>query len=98
MMLDDDVRIIIRRSRRFLLRLPRHRRSKTALRGIFIWSWPVPKAAAVCAGDLAAGFRFQRTDGLEAVRGRLQRLVNIGGAMRRRQKHVVLGMKERPVT
>jgi hypothetical protein len=36
MMRDIDVRIIIRRSRRFLLRLPRHRWSKTALRGIFI--------------------------------------------------------------
>ena len=35
MMPDDDVRII-RRSRRFLLRLPRYRWSKTALRGIFM--------------------------------------------------------------
>lgn len=98
MMPDEDVGIIIRRSRRFLLRLPRHRRSKTALRGIFVIVAQFPKRPRSAPATLPAGFRFQLADGLEAVRGRLQRLVDIGGSVSRRQKHVVLGMKERPVT
>jgi hypothetical protein len=36
MMSDDDVRIIIRRSRRFLLRLPRIAGRRTARRGILL--------------------------------------------------------------
>jgi hypothetical protein len=54
----------------------------TALRGIFV---DVRKFES----------HFQVADGLEAMRGRLQRLVDIGCAMRRGQEHVVLGMKER---
>jgi len=37
---------------------------------------------------------IQVADGLESMRCRFQSLVDIGGAMRRGQEHVVLGMKE----
>jgi hypothetical protein len=50
--------------------------------------------APVDAGDLSIGSRFQFANGLETVRSRLQRLVDIGGAMRGGQEHIVLGMKE----
>jgi len=63
------------------------------LRGIFIDA--NPKSVPVGAGDLSIGSRFQFTDGLEAVQGRLQRLVDIGWAMRQGQEHIALGMKER---
>ena len=54
----------------------------TALRGIFM-------------DVLEFESHLQLADGLEAMRSRLQCFVDIGCAMRRRQKHIVLGMKER---
>jgi hypothetical protein len=65
--------------------------------GAFLLLPANPKSAPVNADDLSIGSRFQFTDGLETVRGRLQRLVDIGWAMRQGQEHIVLGMKERAV-
>jgi hypothetical protein len=96
MMPDDDVGIIIRRSRRFLLRLPRHRWSQSPRCGAFLLVPANPKSAPDAA-DLSIGSCFQFADGLEALRRRLQRLVDIGWAMRQGQEHIVLGMKERAV-
>jgi hypothetical protein len=93
MMSDDDVRII-RRSRRFLLRLPRHRWSCRPRCGAFLL---LPANSPIDADDLSIGSRIQFVDGLEAVRRRLQRLVDIGWAVRRGQEHIVLGVKERAV-
>jgi len=56
-----------------------------------------PKPAPVDTNDLSIGSRFQLADGLETMQSRLQRLVDIGWAMRQGQKHIVLGMKERAV-
>ena len=53
-----------------------------------------PNSPPVDTDDLSIGSRFQIVDGLEAMRSRLQRLVDIGGAMRQGQEHIVLGMKE----
>jgi hypothetical protein len=97
MMPDDDVGIIIRRSRRFLLRLPRYRWSQRPRCGAFLLMPANPKSGPVDTDDLSIGSRFEFADGLEAVRSRLQRLVDIGWAMRCGQEHIVLGMKERAV-
>jgi len=51
----------------------------------------------VDADDLSIGSRFHFADGFEAVRSRLQRLVDIRWAMRQGQEHIVLGVKERAV-
>src|SRR5437667_3096236 len=96
MMSDDDV-CIIRRSRRFLLRLPRHRWSYRPRCGAFLLLPANSKSAPAGTDDLSIGSGFQFADGLEAVRRRLQRAVDIGWAMRRGQEHIVLGMKERAV-
>jgi hypothetical protein len=66
---------------------------KTALRGIFMDARK-SQIAPVDAGDLSIGSRFQFANGLETVRSRLQRLVDIGWAMRQGQEHIVLGVKE----
>ena len=93
MMPDDDVGIIIRRSRRFLLRLPRHRWSQRPRCGAFL----LMNESQNSSDDLSIGFRVQFPDGREAVRSCLQRLVDIGWAVRQGQEHVVLGMEERAV-
>ena len=54
-------------------------------------------SAPVDADDLSIGYRFHFADGFEAVRSRLQRLVDIRWAMRQGQEHIVLGVKERAV-
>ena len=43
---------------------------------------------------LLLGSRIQLADGPESLLCRFQRLVDIGGTMRRGQEHVVLGMEE----
>ena len=93
MMSDDVVVGIVRRSRRFLQDCPATLVAKTALRGIFVM--PANFISALVDEDLSIGSRVELADGLEAVRGRLQRLVDISWAMRRGQEHIVLGMKER---
>lgn len=40
---------------------------------------------------------FQLAHGLEAMRCRFERLVDVGGTVRRRQEHVVLGVEESAV-
>jgi|EndMetStandDraft_4_1072995.scaffolds.fasta_scaffold94882_2 hypothetical protein len=68
--------------------------AKTALRGILVM--PTNSTSALAdAEDLSIGSRLELADSLETVRGGLQRLIDIGRAMRQGQKHIVLGMKER---
>jgi hypothetical protein len=66
---------------------------KDRVAGHFYWCLQ-SQIAPVDTGDLSIGSRFQSANGLETVRSRLQRLVDIGGAMRGGQEHIVLGMKE----
>ena len=66
---------------------------KDRVAGHFYWC-PQSQIAPV-DDDLSIGSRFQLADGLETVRSCLQRLVDIGRAMRQGQEHIVLGMEER---